>query len=510
MALFTSWWALWARVPDFITADWTQNDKHKPNIVNVVKYFNQKRLKEQGSALDILNETASYIGFESGRHGKMISAGIEGSTQRLTDRELWKWKVLPVIYYDDLDYGRRICLRSKYSGQYISSRGGDVGQSKFCGTAPELWRIERYDEDDDHPIGSVGPVQAGDRICLYSEAMHKYVGAIGSDDFGLQDHCRSDESFVVHAAWNDADQDRVIDQGDNCPNTYNPEQTDADENGVGDLCQPVVALCKDVTVSADDECQAHADIDAGSYDPRGNAVTLGYAPEGPYGLGDNDVRLTVTDSLGLSASCSASVTVIDSTPPQFSVTPGPIVVEQTSWDGTPVTVPEPEVQDNCSTVTVDHDAPDVFPLGTTTVTLTAVDAVGNVATATTTVTVQDTTPSILSDVPAPVEVEQVDGDGTPVTLGLPKAWDICDAAPVVTSNAPAVFPLGLTTVTFTATDASGNRATAATTVSVVDTKPPVISSVTASPSELWPPNGKMVSVRVTASAYDIAMHVPSA
>ena len=40
-------------------------------------------------------------------------------------------------------------------------------------------------------------------------------------------------------------------------------------------------------------------------------------------------------------------------------------------------------------------------------------------------------------------------------FGLPAAFDICDAHPVVGSNAPAVFPLGKTTVTFTVTDASG-------------------------------------------------------
>jgi hypothetical protein len=179
------------------------------------------------------------------------------------------------------------------------------------------------------------------------------------------------------------------------------------------------------------------------------------------------------------------------------------VVEQTSRDGTPVEIPEPEVVDNCSLVTVDHDAPDVFPLGTTTVTFTAVDAVGNVATATTTVTVRDTTPPLLFDVPRPVEVEQANRNGTPVTLGLPKAWDICDAAPVVRSNAPAVFPLGRTTVTFTATDASGNRGSATTTVTVTDTIPPFISSLRISPSRLWPPNHKMVRVRAIVSVHDV-------
>src|SRR5579864_897085 len=40
--------------------------------------------------------------------------------------------------------------------------------------------------------------------------------------------------------------------------------------------------------------------------------------------------------------------------------------------------------------------------------------------------------------------------------GVASASDTCDASPTVTNNAPAKFPIGSTTVTFTATDRSGN------------------------------------------------------
>ena len=45
---------------------------------------------------------------------------------------------------------------------------------------------------------------------------------------------------------NDSDDDGVCNQFDNCSNTYNPNQEDADDNGVGDLCENVVG-CTDVT-----------------------------------------------------------------------------------------------------------------------------------------------------------------------------------------------------------------------------------------------------------------------
>lgn len=82
-------------------------------------------------------------------------------------------------------------------------------------------------------------------------------------------------------------------------------------------------------------------------------------------------------------------------------------------------------------------------------------------------------------------------------------------AVLATSDAPSVFPLGTTLVTFRATDASGNSSTATTTVTVVDTTPPVIQSATPNPVVLWPPNHKMVPVTVTVSASDICDAAPT-
>jgi hypothetical protein len=61
-----------------------------------------------------------------------------------------------------------------------------------------------------------------------------------------------------------------------------------------------------------------------------------------------------------------------------------------------------------------------------------------------------------------------------INLGTPVVSDNCGVANV-TNNAPANFPLGATTVTWTVTDSSGNSATATQTVTVTDTLKPGIS-----------------------------------
>jgi hypothetical protein len=228
-------------IPNFIIADWTQNFKSQHtstrNIINVVKSFNQKILKDDEKALDISNKTAIHIGLESHLCGRMISAGIEFNTQRLTDKELWRWEKLDGTG-GNLDYGSKICLQSKLNGRYLSSQGGGIGESDDCSEGAQ-WTIERYNPDNESPSDPV--VQAGDSICLYSVANAKYVSAPGActdlyPPLTLESLCGNQEAFVVQAGWKDTDEDRVIDEGDNCPDTYNPEQKDIDNDGEGDAC----------------------------------------------------------------------------------------------------------------------------------------------------------------------------------------------------------------------------------------------------------------------------------
>jgi hypothetical protein len=221
-----------------------------------------------------------------------------------------------------------------------------------------------------------------------------------------------------------------------------------------------------------------------------------------FPLGETVVMCVATDDSGNSSTATFTVKVEDTTPPDV-VPSGPVTVEQTNADGTLVPLEPPAVTDICDAApTVTNDAPAVFPLGETVVTWTAIDFSGNVSTAAQLVTVEDTTPPVLV-APADVTAEQTALAGTPVDIGAAAATDICDTAVDITNDAPAVFPLGETIVTWTAEDESGNVSTATQTVTVVDTTPPEIGSAWADPSVLWAPNHKMVEVTVHALVTDI-------
>ena len=79
-----------------------------------------------------------------------------------------------------------------------------------------------------------------------------------------------------------------------------------------------VALAHDVTVSAGPSCTAPASVNNGSFDPDGDPLTITQTPPGPYPLGTTPVLLTVTDDKGATAQASATVTVVDTTPPSVS------------------------------------------------------------------------------------------------------------------------------------------------------------------------------------------------
>ncbi|MBE0642744.1 MAG: S8 family serine peptidase [Bacteroidetes bacterium] len=202
-----------------------------------------------------------------------------------------------------------------------------------------------------------------------------------------------------------------------------------------------------------------------------------------YPLGMTTVIWTVTDGANNVASAAQTVTIVDVTPPTITA---PVNIVQASSPGqcsisaTLVTLGVPVVTDDCPTnLTISNDAPAVYPMGTTTVTWTAIDGSNNSAKTKQLVTIIDTTtPTITA--PLGFSVPSTPGmcsvSAALINLGTPVASDNCLGNLKISNNAPAVFPLGATTVIWTVIDGANKQASAAQIITVIDNQPPTITA----------------------------------
>ena len=175
-----------------------------------------------------------------------------------------------------------------------------------------------------------------------------------------------------------------------------------------------------------------------------------------FPLGDTIVTWTVTDTSGNTATCEQTVTVQDTTDPMIAC-PADITTDTDSgMDTAVVNYTAPVGTDNCTattTQTAGLPSGSTFPIGITTNTFTVTDGSGNTTSCSFTVTVND---ADAPDITCPADVSAfTDTTGcqaSSVTLGTATSTD---ASATITNDAPATFPLGDTTVTWTATDTAG-------------------------------------------------------
>jgi len=152
-----------------------------------------------------------------------------------------------------------------------------------------------------------------------------------------------------------------------------------------------------------------------------------------------------------------SSVIVDTTAPV--ITFGPIApVEAIGASGAVVTfsVSASDVVDTAVAPVCGPVSGSTFGLGVTTVTCSASDVAGNVGSDTLAVTVVDTTAPVVT-VPADISVEATGASGAVVTFSV-SASDVVDGAvaPVCGPVSGSTFGLGVTTVSCTAADASGN------------------------------------------------------
>jgi len=106
--------------------------------------------------------------------------------------------------------------------------------------------------------------------------------------------------------------------------------------------------------------------------------------------------------------------------------------------------------------------------------------------------------SITITCPVDIVVEAGPGCEAVVALGQPTVTSSCGIASV-SNNAPSVFLLGTTTVTWTATSVIGNSVTCEQDVTVEDTISPVVTIGNNQNIDLWPPNHRMVTIPISVS-----------
>jgi uncharacterized repeat protein (TIGR01451 family) len=183
------------------------------------------------------------------------------------------------------------------------------------------------------------------------------------------------------------------------------------------------------------------------------------------------------------ASCSFSVTVNETVPPTITTCASnkTIAADADCMGSIPDLTGEVVATDNCSAVTIIQSpvAGALVEVGDTDVTLRASDAAGNDATCTVRVRVIETTPPVIT---CPANVNAVDNSpgacGATVNPGTATATDNCALASVVGTRGDggalnAIYPVGVTIITWKATDLSGNVSTCQQTVTVTNPSPAV-------------------------------------
>ncbi|MEM7104576.1 MAG: HYR domain-containing protein [Bacteroidota bacterium] len=253
---------------------------------------------------------------------------------------------------------------------------------------------------------------------------------------------------------------------------------------IDDSTVPVVSCPSNTTVNNDPgQCGAVVSFTPTATDNCGTPGIISSPASGSlFSVGTTTVTVTATDDCGNQSDCTFSVTVNDNEDPAIACPPNVTVNNDPGNCGAVVTYNTPSGNDNCpgsvTNLTAGLGSGSTFPVGSTTETYTVVDAAGNSASCSFTVTVNDNeNPSIVC--PANITVNNDPGDCWAfVNYATPTGNDNCPG-PVTNQTAGlgsgSTFPVGITTETFTVVDAVGNSANCSFTITVNDNENPTIA-----------------------------------
>ncbi len=203
--------------------------------------------------------------------------------------------------------------------------------------------------------------------------------------------------------------------------------------------------------------------------------TAGLANGAAFPIGTTTVTYTATDDCDGLKTCTFNVTVEASNSDLTITCPSNITVNAVPGATNAVANwTAPAVTSTCSTgtpsATPSQASGTTFPIGTTTVTYTATDDCGGSETCTFTVTVIESTSSLTINCPNDIVVTADPGTTSEiVTWANPSTSTDCTTGAITVTasqNSGTDFPIGTTTVTYTATDGCGGNETCTFNVTV--------------------------------------------
>ena len=236
-----------------------------------------------------------------------------------------------------------------------------------------------------------------------------------------------------------------------------------------------VAKCKAATVLLSSPTLTTAMVDNTSTD--NCAVTSLSLSKETFTCADistnpNTVTLTVKDAANNASTCTTTVTVIDNIKPVITC-PTNIALNTGSGICGAIVTYAVTATDNCSATvskTSGLASGATFPVGVSPVAYTAVDPSTNSAACSFTVTVTDNENPVITCPANKIVSTDVGSCSATVSVGTATATDNCGATVAGVRSDAAVltasYSFGTTTITWTATDAAGNKATCTQTITV--------------------------------------------
>ncbi len=240
-----------------------------------------------------------------------------------------------------------------------------------------------------------------------------------------------------------------------------------------DISDPIVfdGVLETINVEASDTL---SDVSLIAPTANGGTITATADFTGPFSVGEHTITWTASEGED-SLTQIQTVIITDSQAPVFGDL-ADVHVEATGAE-TEIAMASIVTNDIVDGDVIEtNDAPATLVIGSHDITWTATDTAGNSSNKVQKVIVEDTTSPIFAD--AINVIIEATGIETNVALVAPMVTDVIDAELIVANDAPDLFPLGDTTVTWSTVDTAGNTATIDQLITIVDTIAPVFSALT--------------------------------